>query len=207
MAKDTREKLLNAALDVFAEQGYRAATIQEIVDRAGTNIAAINYHFRDKANFYAEVVVYGLEQTRDQQPDFSTVSNDPREQLRAFVYWFLHLSLGFDRESLMDQIHMQEMLQPSPVLDKVVEKLIRPTHMKLRSIVTALLPANATEDMIRRHCFSIIGQCNLYRLGKPIITRLYPDIELNEQKVETLAQHIARVSLAGLHAERQNLNS
>ncbi len=201
MAKDTREKLLKAALDVFADQGYRSTTIQQIADRAGTNIAAINYHFRDKANFYAEVVVYGLEQRHDQQPDFLAVSKDPTEQLQFFVQWFLQVTLGVGRESVIDQIHIQEMLQPSPVLDKVVEKLIRPTHLKLRSIVTALLPKNANEDMIRYHCFSIIGQCNLYRLGKPVITRLYPDMDLNEHKVHALAKHIAQVSLAGIHAE------
>lgn len=201
MAKETQKKLLNAALDVFADQGYRAATIQQIADRAGTNIAAINYHFRDKANFYAEVVVYGLEKRHNQQPDFLAVSKDPAEQLQVFVRWFLQVTLGFGRESVIDQIHIQEMLQPSPVLDKVVEKLIRPTHMKLRSIVTTLLPNNANEDMIRHHCFSIIGQCNLYRLGKPVITRLYPDMELNEHKVDALAKHITMVSLAGIRAE------
>lgn len=201
MAKETRERLLNAALDVFAERGYRSATIQEIVDRAGTNIAAINYHFRDKANFYAEVVVYGLEQRHDDDADFIAVSDDPVEQLRAFIRWFLRLSLGFGRESLMDQIHLQEMLQPSPVLDKVVEKLIRPTHMKLRSIVTVLLPDQTSEEVVRQHCFSIIGQCNLYRLGKPVIMRLYPDMDLTEKNVDALACHIASVSLAGIRAE------
>ena len=95
-------------------------------------------------------------------------------------------------------------MQPSPVLDKVVEKLIRPVHMKLREIVSALLIQDVAEEVIRYHCFSIIGQCNLYKLGKPIITRLYPDMRLDEQKVETLARHITQVSLAGLQAEHSS---
>ena len=202
MAKDTPQRLLNAALDVFAEQGYRSATIQEIVKRAGTNIAAVNYHFRDKANFYAEAVIFGCEKNSGGHLNIVDENDAPDEQLYAFIYWFLHRNLGFGADSLMDQIHMQEMMQPSPVLDKVVEKLIRPVHMKLREIVSALLAQNAAEDVIRNHCFSIIGQCNLYKLGKPIITRLYPDMHLDEQKVETLARHITKVSLAGIQAEQ-----
>ena len=201
MSKNTREKLLDAALDVFAEQGYQSATVQQIVKRAGVNIAAINYHFRDKASFYAEVVIYGLEQQCEEPPDFTNENTSPQQQLHAFIHWFLQRSLGVGETTLLDQIHMQEMMQPSPVLDKVVEKLIRPTHLKLREIVTRLLPEQASEDHIRYHCFSIIGQCNLYNLGKPIIMRLYPDMQLNEVKIEALVQHIVTVSLAGLAAE------
>jgi AcrR family transcriptional regulator len=203
MAKDTPQRLLDAALDVFAEQGYQAATIQEIVKRAGTNIAAINYHFRDKANFYAEVVLYGCEKQGVGQPDFLQAENDPEQQLYLFIQWFLQRGLRLGAASLMDQIHMQELANPSPVLDKVVEKLIRPVHLQLRQIICALLPDNSEEQVIRFHCFSVIGQCNLYKIGKPVMTRLYPDMQLDEQCMQQLAKHIYLVSLAGIQAQNQ----
>jgi len=202
MATDTPQRLLDAALDVFAEQGYQAATIQEIVKRAGTNIAAVNYHFRDKANFYAEVIVYGCESDAA-RPDF-LVAEQPEQQLFAFIQWFLQRGLKIGSESLLDQIHMQELANPSPVLDKVVEKLIRPVHWQLREIVSALLPENSTEETVRFHCFSVIGQCNLYKIGKPIMMRLYPDLELDEQAIERLVAHIYAVSLAGIRAEHHS---
>ncbi|HFD12783.1 MAG TPA: TetR/AcrR family transcriptional regulator [Crenotrichaceae bacterium] len=201
MATDTPQRLLDAALDVFAEQGYQAATIQQIVKRAGTNIAAVNYHFRDKANFYAEVIVYGCEKDSSAPPDFMQDNLQPEQQLLAFIQWFLQRGLKIGKESLLDQIHMQELANPSPVLDKVVEKLIRPVHLQLRDIVAALLPENCAEETLRFHCFSVIGQCNLYKIGKPIMTRLYPDIELDEQAMQRLVQHIYSVSLAGIRAE------
>lgn len=201
MATDTPQRLLDAALDVFAEQGYQAATIQQIVKRAGTNIAAVNYHFRDKANFYAEVIVYGCEKDSSAPPDFMLDNLKPEQQLFAFIQWFLQRGLKIGKESLLDQIHMQELANPSPVLDKVVEKLIRPVHLQLREIVATLLPDNSTEETLRFHCFSVIGQCNLYKIGKPIMTRLYPDIELDEKAMQRLVQHIYSVSLAGIRAE------
>jgi len=44
----TAKRLLNAAAEVFAERDYRSATVSEICRLAGTNISAVNYHFRDK---------------------------------------------------------------------------------------------------------------------------------------------------------------
>ena len=55
---ETRRQLLEAAGEVFAEAGYRDATVREICRRAGANIAAINYHFGDKEKLYAEVLRY-----------------------------------------------------------------------------------------------------------------------------------------------------
>jgi len=52
----TRDKILSAAGEVFAEQGFEGATIRAITERAGVNVAAVNYHFRDKAELYTRVV-------------------------------------------------------------------------------------------------------------------------------------------------------
>lgn len=50
----TRRKLLQAAGQIFAEKGYQDAKITEICQRAGTNTAVINYHFRNKETLYKE---------------------------------------------------------------------------------------------------------------------------------------------------------
>lgn len=54
----TRERILQAAAEVFADSGFERATVREICSRASVNVAAINYHFRDKENLYIEVLKY-----------------------------------------------------------------------------------------------------------------------------------------------------
>ena len=51
----TRQRLLEAALEVFARDGFRGATIERICKKAGANIAAAHYHFGDKRRLYAAV--------------------------------------------------------------------------------------------------------------------------------------------------------
>lgn len=54
-ADRTRQRLLDAALDVFAAKGYAGARVQEIADRAGVNKQLINYYFDSKEGLYREL--------------------------------------------------------------------------------------------------------------------------------------------------------
>lgn len=49
----TRDRLLDAAFEVFSEVGFRAATIDEIMKRAGANRATFYLHFSDKMDIAA----------------------------------------------------------------------------------------------------------------------------------------------------------
>ncbi|MEJ2642743.1 MAG: TetR family transcriptional regulator, partial [Desulfosarcinaceae bacterium] len=51
-----RERLLEAAMDIFGRHGYDAATTRMIAAKAGTNIAAIPYYFNAKEGLYKAVV-------------------------------------------------------------------------------------------------------------------------------------------------------
>src|SRR5215831_1144132 len=87
-AADTRERLLEAAGQVFSEKGFRDATVREIVRRAGgANIAAVNYHFRDKEGLYAAVLEHFAHAAVAKYPAHGGLPPDatPAEQLHAFV--------------------------------------------------------------------------------------------------------------------------
>ena len=53
--RDTRQRVLAAALEVFAERGYHAATIEEIAERAGMTKGAVYYWFRDKVDLASDL--------------------------------------------------------------------------------------------------------------------------------------------------------
>ncbi|MGA9754367.1 MAG: TetR family transcriptional regulator, partial [Desulfobaccales bacterium] len=56
-SNETRQRLLEAAGEVFAKKGFRNTTIREICRRARANLAAVNYHFGDKERLYLAVLV------------------------------------------------------------------------------------------------------------------------------------------------------
>jgi len=48
----TRERLLDAAVELFARYGFKGASVRQICDRARANPAAISYHFGGKRQLY-----------------------------------------------------------------------------------------------------------------------------------------------------------
>jgi AcrR family transcriptional regulator len=56
LASGTEKRLLEATGAIFAEHGYRSATVRQICEKARANIAAVNYHFGDKEGLYRAVL-------------------------------------------------------------------------------------------------------------------------------------------------------
>jgi AcrR family transcriptional regulator len=56
MNSTTRERLLQAATRLFAENGYRGASVRDICNLAGTNPGAVSYHFGGKRQLYRAVL-------------------------------------------------------------------------------------------------------------------------------------------------------
>ena len=54
---ESRQRLLEVAEELFAHRGFDGTTVREICDRAGMNVAAVNYHFGDKETLFVEAVV------------------------------------------------------------------------------------------------------------------------------------------------------
>ena len=78
--RDTRERVLSAALEVFAERGYHAATVEEIAERAGMTKGAVYYWFRDKVDLATDLqadlwTTIAAEAQRSLEPGASTPDN------------------------------------------------------------------------------------------------------------------------------------
>ena len=193
----TRGALLHAAADVFAEVGFRGATVRDICRRAGANVAAVSYHFGDKAGLYSEVLA---EQSRLAQSRYPvpTGDDDPAAQLGGFIRSFLQRVLSPELHARHGRIMAREMVEPTAALDRLVAEAIRPQSEMLRGIVSALLGSAADPATVRLCGMSVVGQILFYCHCRPVIDRLFPGAELDATGLDRLSTHITAFSLAGI---------
>ncbi len=55
-------RLLRAAAELFARDGYAGTSVRDIALRAGANVAAVSYHFGGKDQLYAAAVALACEE-------------------------------------------------------------------------------------------------------------------------------------------------
>ena len=208
--KSVKQKILDTAGDVFGRKGYKAATIREICQAAGVNVASINYHFGGKKELYRTVVTDLLSQTFAQYPVDEGVDSrsGPEVRLRAFIRGALRRLLSPDGLSGYlgkGQLVAKELADPSPFLNDLVEEFIRPTANVLLSVVKEMLGPEATDAQIGRCQISVIGQCFHYAVARPIVSRLAAVDLTDTAIIDALTDHITCFSIAGIYAVRQSI--
>ena len=116
--ENTKTRLILAAGEVFARDGFRSATVREICRRAGTHLGAINYHFRDKEGLYAAVLDYSHRSAVATYPPDAGLSGDatPQERLRSFIRAFLLRLLDEGIPAWHGQLMAREIAAPTGAL-------------------------------------------------------------------------------------------
>jgi TetR/AcrR family transcriptional regulator, regulator of cefoperazone and chloramphenicol sensitivity len=206
---DTRQRLLDAAGEVFAKRGFRNSTIREICRRARANLAAVNYHFGDKQRLYAAVMEYAHARAREKYPLVSDESAalPPAQRLHTFIHHVMFSLFAEGVPSWPGQLMAQEMIEPTAALDALVENTIRPMSERLAAIVGELLGAGMTAEQVRLCQMSIIGQCLHPRNARPVIQRIFPQQQYGPEDIAALADHITRFSLAALRGLAKGENA
>jgi len=197
-----RQELLAAAGAVFAERGFAQATVREICERAGANVAAVNYYFGDKAGLYREAIRHWSEVSRRQYPpDLGLRAGaTPEQRLAAFIRAFLLRLLDPRRPGWHGSLLAREMVAPTAALDELVATMYRPMNARLRRIVRDVGRGRLPPAVVRLCARSILGQCLYYRHARPVLARLNPAEIFGTASVERLAAHITRFSLAAIRA-------
>src|SRR6478609_4094343 len=96
-------QILQSAEELFAQKGYHGVSLREITAAAGVNLAAVNYHCRDKQSLYSEIL-----RTRLRQVSQARLDRLAEEESRAH-------GAPLARETIVD-ILAQPLLDPGETM-------------------------------------------------------------------------------------------
>ncbi len=206
-AQETRQRLLAAAAEVFAEKGFWEATHAEICRKAGANTAAVNYHFTSKENLYIEAWRHAFERSVQAYPPDGGVSADAPAEERLHGKILALMRRMEDPANFEVEIVHREMAAPTGLLAEVMRRAIEPMRLDMRAIVRELLGEGVSEQAVSFCEMSLVGQCfgpihHLRRSRQPAVHPGPggPPIDFD---VEELADHVTRFTLAGIQGIRE----
>ena len=121
VSKKTKERVLKAALSVFAREGFSNAKLRDIAALAGTTHSLIRHHFGSKDDLWEAVVDYGLQIHEDSLLRVLTLrkSADPVELFRDFIATYIST---LAKHPELSKILLHDNSRTSPHLDYLIER-------------------------------------------------------------------------------------
>ena len=198
----TRQRLIEVATRQFAEHGFRRVTVRTISRDARANVAAVNYHFRNKLGLYREVLdqaVLAVRETTDLVIQ-AGAGQPPEEQLRLYIRIHLERLMASDMTSVFQQLMHREMNEPTDLLKRMVDQMIRPRFEYLFAVVGEVVGRPPTDPAVQLSALSIHALVLMFKpnpMGEIVARRLKLDFTPDQ-----IVEHVTAFALAGLRPYR-----
>lgn len=114
---EKRERILEAALEVFSAHGFRGATIDQIAEAAGMSKPNLLYYFRSKEAIHEALIERLLQTWLAPLRELDDVG-DPMTELRSYIRRKLEMARDYPRES---RLFANEILQGAPRIMPMLE--------------------------------------------------------------------------------------
>jgi len=187
----TRERIVGAALEAFAEKGFHGASTRDIAQRARTNQGLITYHFRSKDELWQAAAdrIFGMLAKRMTEQLSSLASEDPRERAREAIRTYVRFAAAHPE---LFRLMVDEGKNSERRMRWLVD-----THLKQRYeqfMGLRVTRIGAFDEALLPHAYYVMaGAGSLIFAVAPECRRLTGLDPETEQAVEAHAEFVARL--------------
>ncbi len=199
----TKERILDAAEELFANRGFAATSLRAITGAAGVNLAAVNYHFGTKEELLCAVVVRRLSPVNEtrlallrtiESQDGCNAAN-LEEILRAFIAPVFGLSGEGAFPRLMGRLYSE----PLEHISELYEEECREVFRCFCDSLGRALPGMDRAELFWRIQFILGMVTHTLMAGDRI--RLCTEGLCNIDDIDEVIDRMARFAAAGLRAD------
>lgn len=179
--ENARTKLIHAALELFAENGFDSASVRDIAQKAGQNIGSISYYFGDKKGLYtavAEEIVGDMNRAMGARIQMieEKLNHGPLapEEYIAYMQGIITgmvMSL-FQRDKhnrSAAQIFAREQFSPTHVLQMLYEQIHVPMHRLCCRLLGGYLGKDPESEEIIIRAYTLFGLAMMFRMGQEMV--------------------------------------
>ena len=147
-----RKRILDAALEVFSQYGFRGATLDQIASEAGLSKPNILYYFSGKEEIHVTLLNALMDTWLDPLRKIDP-EGDPLEELLQYVHRKLEMSREFPRES---RLFANEIIHGAPRMGPDLETVLKPLLEQSATMIDGWVAEGRIAPVDPRHLiFSI----------------------------------------------------
>jgi len=178
----SRERLLEAAVDVFGKHGFEAATTRMIASAAGVNIAAIPYYFGGKEGLYQAAVTHIVEKIEAKAGTTLQIMSAPASEkvlsredaintLEALLGNVTNFMVGSPEAPRVARIILREQLDPSSAYDIIYSRVMGRIITTIASLLIVILEGISPRSANLR-AVALMGQVLVFRVARETTVRM-----------------------------------
>jgi AcrR family transcriptional regulator len=187
-----KDKIIKAAINVFAQKGVHGARMEEIALSAKVNKAMVYYFFSTKENLYIEVLTFIIQeiflQIFDGIKKFTKEKANPKERIKTIVKsYFYAFSKNMEYTKLVTGTMLNDPQKIKIALEHIRKGDLLVKHRELREKLLEFFNTNIKNKTFRnvdprQTMISIVGMSLIYFISQPISQVLFENCCLNEKK-------------------------
>ncbi|WP_313171820.1 CerR family C-terminal domain-containing protein [Stenotrophomonas sp.] len=194
----TRARLLEAAGQLFSQQGFAETTSKAVALLAAADLASINYHFGSRNGLYQAVLLEAHRQLLDLDDLQRIAGNAMSAEQRLYELLAGLVQRAQQPEAWAPRVLARELLAPSSHLQVLMEEAVPPKMMEVAQILSEIAGIPANEPALLRCLLSVAAPCMmLIVVGRGVLGPLQAVVQGPSQP---LLEHLHRFAIAGLQA-------
>jgi TetR/AcrR family transcriptional regulator len=201
--QSTKELILQAAIDEFAEHGLSGGRVDRIKDRAGVNKQAIYYHFKNKDALFSAALAYCYTQFKVEIKDWSSDISpvDAMHQIIDAIF------LNVQRNSNSAALLIDENRNHGRHLKGAVRSTVRSSTARTLEIVREVVTAGQQKGIFRQDTdpdqvyLDIVSSSFFIFDHRHTMREIFGADQTTPQRLSARRQHIAKIIISSLCVE------
>ena len=206
-AADSRERLINAAIELFGRKGREGVSTREIAAAAKVNIAGIAYHFGGKDQLYeacarhiGETIAGNL---NEQLADLAKAQMPPAQRMHHILRALAIFLLATPKLASFPRFVLREQMDPSPAFEILYASIMEPLHKRFCAIWGEAIGADPESEKVKLQVFNLLGQIFFFRMGLAGAMRRMGWTAIGTEELDALVANASRTIDALLALERR----
>jgi TetR/AcrR family transcriptional regulator, regulator of cefoperazone and chloramphenicol sensitivity len=199
---DTRSRLLDEALRLFAEKGYAQTSTREICLAAGVNAASIHYYFGDKAGLYRAVYLAPIQQLMVAARAIAEAGEPFEATMRRTYEAFLAPLKESDTKTMQIlKLHFREQADPTGLSGEEVVAVGRSHFEALVAMLVRELGLAAPDDDLRRLASSLVAIAVDFLTSADWLRQIAPQLHAGPSAIDRMSERLTGYAVALLEHE------